>query len=220
MALKPRFSSLCYCFGLRLNLAMLQPGDTLSWRCLTLATPSLGDASSGQSIDFLLWTPRVVALYVDFDLTVDFDFGQRPRSGRYTKIKTEEDEHTIFLRNLDKNTKIQPVDFAKQLIENLQQDDLPKEWKIPRDLSFDNIIGQIKKGVSTRRSMANYCNHTTYVSKVEPNSILDALKDEHWTTTMHEELNQFVRNDVWSLVPNVEPSGVQALKNPNPFEGC
>jgi len=46
MALKPPFSSLYYCFGLRLNLAMLQPGDTLSCRRLTLAKPSLGDASS------------------------------------------------------------------------------------------------------------------------------------------------------------------------------
>jgi len=45
--------------------------------------PYLGDASSGQSVDFLLWTPRVVPLYVDFDLTVDFEFGQRPGTGRY-----------------------------------------------------------------------------------------------------------------------------------------
>jgi len=37
--------------------------------------------------------------------------------------------------------------------------------------------------------MANFCNHTTFVSKVEPKSINDELKDENWTTTMHEELN-------------------------------
>ena len=94
MALKPPFSSLCYCFGLLLNLAMLQPGDALlwrrlllatphlddasPWRRLLLATPHLGDASSSQSVDFLPWTPRVVPLYVDFD------FGQRPETGRYS----------------------------------------------------------------------------------------------------------------------------------------
>ena len=55
MALEPPFSSLCYCSGLRINLAMLQPGDTLSRRRLTLATPSLGDASSWRRL--ILATP-------------------------------------------------------------------------------------------------------------------------------------------------------------------
>ena len=59
-------------------------GDASSRRRLISATPFLGDASSGQSVDFLPWTPRVVPLYVDFDLIVDFDFGQRPGMGRYT----------------------------------------------------------------------------------------------------------------------------------------
>jgi len=34
----------------------------------------------------------------------------------------------------------QPIDFAKQLVEILQQEELPKEWRIPRDLSVENII--------------------------------------------------------------------------------
>jgi len=108
MALKPPFSSLCYCFGLRLNLATPSLGDALLWRCFILGGASfwvmprlgdtscwrrfllapltLGDASSGQSVDFLPWPPRMVSLYVDFDLIVDFDFGQRLGTGRY-KVK-------------------------------------------------------------------------------------------------------------------------------------
>jgi len=40
-----------------------------------------------------------------------------------------------------------------------------------------------------------------FVSPVEPKSISEALKDESWIDVMHEELNQFTRNDVWTLVP-------------------
>jgi len=34
----------------------------------------------------------------------------------------------------------QPIDSAKQSIEILQQNQLPKEWRIPKDLSVDNIV--------------------------------------------------------------------------------
>ena len=72
---------------------------------------------------------------------------------------------------------------------------------IPRDLSVKKIIGQIKEGVSTRSSISNFCRHTVFVSQIEPKSIDEALKDEKWVEAMHEELNQFARNEVWFLVP-------------------
>ena len=100
------------------------------------------------------------------------------------KINTNEDDQNTSLKNLDNNTKIQPIESSIQPIENLQQKDLPKDWKVPKDLSIDNIIGQIHKGVSTRRHMAEFCNHTAFVSKIEPQLVCEPLKDEFWTTTM------------------------------------
>ncbi|GKC50625.1 hypothetical protein Tco_1073370 [Tanacetum coccineum] len=37
---------------------------------------------------------------------------------------------------------------------------------------------------------------------IEPKNINEALKDESWVIDMQEELNQFISNDVWELVPN------------------
>jgi len=84
----------------------------------------------------------------------------------------------------------------KNPIEILQQSEFPKEWRIPRDLSVENIIGQIKEGVSTRSFISNFCRHTAFVSQIEPKSINEALNDEKWVEAMYEELNQFARNEV------------------------
>jgi primosomal protein N' len=38
------------------------------------------------------------------------------------------------------------------------------------------------------------------MSLEEPKKIDDALKDSDWVNVMHEELNNFARNQVWELV--------------------
>jgi len=76
----------------------------------------------------------------------------------------------------------------------------------------ENITGQIKEGVSTRSSVSNFCRHTTFVSQVELKTIEEALKDEKWVAAMHEELNQFTRNDVWFLVPKLDEMNIIGSK--------
>jgi len=129
-----------------------------------------------------------------------------------TKINIEEDDQNIFLKNLDSNTEIQPIESSIQPIETLQQEDLPKDWRVPKDLSIDNIIGQIYIGVSTRRHVAEFCNYSAFVSKIEPQSVYEALKDELWTAIMQEKLNQFVRNEVWNPFPRTNLMNVIGTK--------
>ena len=40
----------------------------------------------------------------------------------------------------------------------------------------------------------------------------EALKDENWVDSMHQELHQFVRNDVWELVPRTKDTHVIGTK--------
>jgi hypothetical protein len=71
---------------------------------------------------------------------------------------------------------------------------------IQRDHPIDNIIGSIRRGVTTRSHLASFCQHYSFVSPKEPTKIEDALKDPDWVLAMQEELNNFERNQVWSLV--------------------
>jgi len=77
---------------------------------------------------------------------------------------------------------------------------------------MENIIVQIEKGVSTRTSISNYYKHMAFVSQIEPKSVGDALNDESSIVVMHDELNQFTRNNVWTLVPKIDYINVIGTK--------
>jgi len=99
---------------------------------------------------------------VEESVHVVFDEADR-KSIQVSKNSTEEDEQNINLEKLDYcaekqpvECSKQPVECSKQPIEIVQQSELPKEWRIPRDLSVENIIVQIKEGVSKRSSISNF----------------------------------------------------------------
>jgi hypothetical protein len=72
---------------------------------------------------------------------------------------------------------------------------------IQRNHPVDQILGDISKGVITRSRLANFCEHYSFVSSIEPFRVEEALQDPDWVLAMQEELNNFKRNEVWSLVP-------------------
>jgi hypothetical protein len=72
---------------------------------------------------------------------------------------------------------------------------------IQRHHPVDRILGDISKGVTTRSRLATFCEHYLFVSSIEPFRVEEALHDPDWVLTMQEELNNFKRNEVWSLVP-------------------
>jgi hypothetical protein len=72
---------------------------------------------------------------------------------------------------------------------------------IQRNHPVDQILSDISKGVTTHSRLANFCEHYSFVSSIEPFRIEEALQDPDWVLAMQEELNNFKRNEVWSLVP-------------------
>ncbi|XP_071707895.1 uncharacterized protein [Rutidosis leptorrhynchoides] len=65
----------------------------------------------------------------------------------------------------------------------------------------------LPKGASTSQTpmsddaIANYYLYTSFLSLIEPKKIDEALKDDDWVEAMTEELMEFERNKVWTLVP-------------------
>ena len=72
---------------------------------------------------------------------------------------------------------------------------------IQRNHPVDQILGDINKGVTTRSRLVNFCEHYSFVSSIEPFRVEEALLDPDWVLAMQEELNNFKRNEVWTLVP-------------------
>jgi hypothetical protein len=71
---------------------------------------------------------------------------------------------------------------------------------VARDHPLDSIIGDISRGVQIRSRLTLFCEHFSFVSSIKPKKIDKALKDVDWVNAMHEELNNFKRNQVWELV--------------------
>jgi hypothetical protein len=80
---------------------------------------------------------------------------------------------------------------------------------IARDIPLDTVIRDISRGVRTRSRLALFCEHFSFVSFSEPKK---ALKDIDWVNTMHEELNNFTRNQVWELVERPKGHNVIGTK--------
>jgi transposase InsO family protein len=82
----------------------------------------------------------------------------------------------------------------------------PRSWRTVDYHPQDQIIGQTTDGVRTRRSFQN--NDMAMISQIEPKSIKEAIIDNSWIEAMKEELSQFDKNEVWTLVPAPQDQSV------------
>ncbi|GJS09349.1 putative ribonuclease H-like domain-containing protein [Tanacetum coccineum] len=92
--------------------------------------------------------------------------------------------------------------------------------RIHKDHPIENVIGDVKSSVQTRRmtkptseqgflsavyeqkthDTLNTCLYACFLSQIEPTSIAKALSDSSWVEAMQEELLQFKLQQVWILV--------------------
>ncbi|GKE31015.1 hypothetical protein Tco_1450337, partial [Tanacetum coccineum] len=96
-------------------------------------------------------------------------------------------------------------EIEKKNLENVVEDETLEiaeivNTKESRNHPLENVIGNLNQ--RTLRSQAqNQCNFYCFISTIELKNVNEALGDESWIVAMQEELNQFIANDVWELVP-------------------
>ena len=59
-----------------------------------------------------------------------------------------------------------------------------------------NILGSLNDNIRLRSKALSVITHSCYLSQFELKKVDEALQGVDWVNSMHEELHQFVRNDV------------------------
>ena len=76
----------------------------------------------------------------------------------------------------------------------------------------DQIIGNKESPRRTRSYFRQEESLIGLLSLIEPTTVGEALSDDRWILAMQEVLNQFQRNDVWDLVPELQQKNIIGTK--------
>ncbi|GJV41354.1 retrovirus-related pol polyprotein from transposon TNT 1-94 [Tanacetum coccineum] len=68
--------------------------------------------------------------------------------------------------------------------------------KESRNHPLENVIGNLNQ-----RTLRSQAQNQSNISTIEPKNANEALTGDSWIVAMQEELNQFIANDIWELVP-------------------
>ena len=75
------------------------------------------------------------------------------------------------------------------------------------------ILGDLHDKVKTRSRTYNDASMITcFLSMIEPKNVDQALNDSNWINAMHDELNQFKKQNVWTLVERPSDKNVIGTK--------
>jgi hypothetical protein len=146
------------------------------------------------------------------------DDGSTSRSGHDSSVPViqnspqVEDNNQVDDQNRSEDNSTQDHSFDPSINQDKDDEDeglIQRRTQVPhprvhhtiqRDHPVDNNLGSIQRGVITRSRLASFCEHFSFVSPKEPKKVEEAIDDEDWMIAMQEELNNFTRNEVWTLV--------------------
>ena len=74
--------------------------------------------------------------------------------------------------------------------------------RVSRDHPVEQIFDDIQTGriARSKTRLAKFCEYYSFISSIEPMKVEEALEHPDWINVVHEELHNFERNQVWTLV--------------------
>ncbi|KAJ9548150.1 hypothetical protein OSB04_020693 [Centaurea solstitialis] len=88
----------------------------------------------------------------------------------------------------------------------------PPALRWTKDHPIDQALGDPSTGVKTRQQSGNHCLYVNFLSEHEPIKVDETLADPSWVSAMQEELAEFERNLVWTLVHKPSRKTIIGLK--------
>ncbi|KAL4387044.1 hypothetical protein GQ457_09G000130 [Hibiscus cannabinus] len=154
------------------------------------------------SIAYRVFNKKTLA--VEDSIHVVFDDNLLPSKDSYD----DDDIGILETNGGEQSSKVDEIPTKEEvqdpLLESLKDMSLEEmEVSNPRELNYvkgGEILGDPSKGVTTRSSLRNTCNYVAFISYIEPKNFKEALNDDYWILVMQDELNQFERSKVWTLV--------------------
>nr|GEZ62572.1 retrovirus-related Pol polyprotein from transposon TNT 1-94 [Tanacetum cinerariifolium] len=108
--------------------------------------------------------------------------------------------------DLDKEEAIKVVkkkNLENNIVDETLEIDETINIKESRNHTLENVIGNLNQR-TLRSQPQNQSNFFCFISTIEPKNVNEALRDESWIVVMQEELNQFIANHIWELVPQTK----------------
>ncbi|GJY81553.1 putative ribonuclease H-like domain-containing protein, partial [Tanacetum coccineum] len=137
-------------------------------------------------------------------------------SGIFTS-SSYDDDFRATLTNLAPAVEVNPVPTKRvntihpqsQILGDLASPVLTRSRAQKSKFGESAFIGYIQDQQRTNHTDQLHCLSACFLSQLEPTSIAKALEDPDWVDAMQEEMQQFINQQVWKLVPL--PAGKHAI---------
>ncbi|GKD17765.1 retrovirus-related pol polyprotein from transposon TNT 1-94 [Tanacetum coccineum] len=148
--------------------------------------------------------PRNPPVFTEAENHIDFN---KPDQTKLADLfKPAEPQNNVIIEPI---SDVQPSSTISPSAEIIFQTPVPQDrWSREKHIELGNIIGEPLASIITKSkirdsnaaSTSEYL-YVNFLSKMEPKKLIEALEEEGWIIAMQEELNQFKKNKVWTLVP-------------------
>ncbi|GJV95024.1 retrovirus-related pol polyprotein from transposon TNT 1-94 [Tanacetum coccineum] len=143
----------------------------------------------------------------EFTIAGDLPAIHKPdHAGSADILESAEPQYNVLSESISDD---QPALVISPSAEVILQNPIPQDrWSREKHIELVNIISELLAGITTKSRIreldaasAHECLYVNFLSEIEPKKLIKALEEEGWVIAMQEELNQFERNKVWTLVP-------------------